>query len=213
MLQGSLTFIFVLLICVALIFMAVLWWRRDWFVQWLKGTAGFVFLGLAFFFLFSLWDIWSYQALNKESQLVTVSTYEMGPQEYDLTLADNEGKEQRFRVMGDQWQLDVRLLTWQGPIAALGATPLYRLDRLSGRYLSLEQERNGERTLYQLHGAQGFDLWSLLYKHSFWLDAQYGSAVYMPLVNGAVYSVKLTSKGLIARPLNDVAEKALSTNW
>lgn len=213
MLQGSLTFIFVLLICLALMAMAVFWWQRDWFVQWLKGSAGFALLALAIFLFFSLWDIWSYQSLNKESPLVTVSIYEMGPQEFDLTLADNQGKEQRFRIRGDQWQLDVRLLTWQGPIAALGATPLYRLDRLSGRYLSLEQERNDERTLYNLHPSSGFDLWSLLYKHGFWLDAQYGSAVYMPLVNGAVYAVKLTPKGLIARPLNDVAEQALGTNW
>jgi len=45
------------------------------------------------------------------------------------------------------------------------------------------------------------------------LDAQFGSAVYMPLVNGAVYSVQLTPKGLIARPLNDVAEQALQGEW
>ncbi|MCA6064019.1 hypothetical protein [Thalassolituus marinus] len=163
--------------------------------------------------VFMLVDLWSYRQLLDEEPLATVSIYELGDQQFDLTLVDASGKEQRFKLMGDQWQLDVRLLVWKGPVVALGAMPVYRLDRISGRYLSLEQERTSERTVYTLTDSRWFDLWSALKGHKLWLEAESGQAVYMPLVNGAVFSVHLTPKGMIARPLNDVAEEALGTGW
>jgi hypothetical protein len=46
-----------------------------------------------------------------------------------------------------------------------------------------------------------------------WLDADFGSAVYMPMENGAVFSVVRTNKGLVARPVNDVAEEAIAGQW
>ncbi|MCD8524145.1 MAG: hypothetical protein LRY66_13005 [Saccharospirillaceae bacterium] len=213
MLQGSLTGIALVFLLVALVVIVMLWWGRGWFVQWLKGTAGLVLLISSVIAVFMLVDIWSYKQLLKEEPLVTVSVYELGDQVFDLTLVDNDNRERRFKILGDQWQLDVRLLVWKGPVAALGATPLYRLERLSGRYLSLEQERTAERSVYSLAESRWFDLWDSLRDHKFWLEAQFGSAVYMPLINGAVYSVQLTSKGLIARPLNDVAEEALKDDW
>lgn len=213
MLQGSLTAALVVLLLVALVCIVLLWWRRDWFIQWLKGTLGFVLLAFIIYAFLALTDLWSYQQFNREESIATISVYELAKQEYDLTLIDTEGKEQRFKILGDQWQLDARMLLWKGPFADAGTMPLYRLDRLSGRYYSLEQERNAERTVYGLTQSRWFDLWEWLRSHAFWLDAQVGSAVYMPLTNGAVYNIGLTPKGLIAKPLNDVAEEALQQAW
>ncbi len=213
MLQGSLSAVLLLVLLIAVIGIVALWWRRGWFIQWLKGSAGMLLLFLSILILFSLADLWSYRQLLNEKPLVTVSVYEFGTQEFDLTLAMEDGSEQRFRIQGDQWQLDVRLMVWKGPALGMGTMPLYRLDRLSGRYLSLEQERTAERTVYDLDQSRWFDLWHWLQGRSLWLEAQSGSAVFMPLANGAVYSVQLTPKGLLARPLNDVAEQVLSEPW
>lgn len=213
MLQGSLSAVLSLLLLISIIVIIMLWWRRGWFIQWLKGTIGMVLLALSVVIAFSLADLWSYRQLLKEKSLVTVSIYELGPQEFDLTLAGEDGTEQRFRVLGDQWQLDVRLMVWKGPALDAALLPLYRLERLSGRYLSLEQERTAERSVYELERSRWFDVWRWLQGHSWWLEAQSGSAVFMPLANGAVYSVQLTPKGLLARPLNDVAEQILVQPW
>lgn len=213
MLQISLTAVLVTFLVAVVVAIMLLWWRRGWFLQWLKGTAGMLMLVLAIVLVFALTDLWSYRQLLEERPLVTVSIYELGPQDYDITLANQDGDEQRYRVSGDQWQLDVRLMVWRGPFLSAGTMPLYRLDRLSGRYLSLEQERNAERTVYALHESRWFDVWDWLHGHSWWLEAQSGSAVYMPLANGAVFSVLLTPKGLLARPLNDVAQQVLERPW
>ena len=37
----------------------------------------------------------------------------------------------------------------------------------------------------------------------------YGSATYMPMVDGATYTVSVSSTGLLARPSNDIARKAI----
>lgn len=213
MLQGTLTGLTVIFLLCTITLIVLLWWGRGWFVQWLKGSAGFILLIVSAVAVFMLADIWSYRQLLEEQPLATVSVYQLDDQVFDLTLMDDNGTEHRFKILGDQWQLDVRLLVWKGPLAAAGMMPLYRLDRVSGRYLSLEQERTAERTVYSLSSSRWFDLWDALHGHHLWLEAESGRAVFMPLVNGAVFSVQLTPKGLMARPMNDVAEQALQTAW
>jgi len=43
--------------------------------------------------------------------------------------------------------LDARLIRWELPALLAGAPPLYRLERLSGRYGDIKQEREAQRTV------------------------------------------------------------------
>jgi hypothetical protein len=43
-----------------------------------------------------------------------------------------------------------------------------------------------------------------------WLQPEFGSAVYMPLINGAVYAVEAGGRGLTVKPVNDVAAAAVN---
>jgi hypothetical protein len=213
MLQGSLVFIIVVTGLLLLLFSAYLLFKRGWFIAWLKGSFAIALVAGAVFSLFSLLDVLSYKQLLSEVPIATISIFEKGDQYYDLTLVDGENNEQRFDIYGDQWQLDARLLTWIGPLAAIGQKPLYRLDRLSGRYVSLEQARNGEQSVFSLKQSQYVDLWQLLNQFDTWMDVSYGSAVYMPMENGAVFSVYLTAKGMNVRPVNSIAKKILKEEW
>lgn len=187
--------------------------RKGWILAWLKGSAGFLSIGAIIFAVFFLIDFSTYQQLRSEKNLATISVDALDHQLYDVSLIIGDQAEQRFTMRGDQWQLDVRLLSWAGPIAALGQKPLYRLDRFFGRYISLEQARFGERTIFDLNPKSSFDIWQWLYGSDLWLDANYGSAVFMPLENGAVYAVNLTDKGIVARPLNGIAEQVIKREW
>ncbi|ASP39719.1 hypothetical protein CHH28_14000 [Bacterioplanes sanyensis] len=210
MLLQALTATLVVLILVGLVMVAGFWRGDGWFRQWLKGTAGMISLALCVWLLLAALDLWSYQQLQRQHAIATVSVFKVEEQLYDLTLVDQQGTEQRFEIHGDQWQLDVRLLHWRGPIAAMADTPLYRLERLSGRYLTLEQERNAERSVYTLEESYWVDVWQSLRHLPLWLQPEFGSAVYMPLVNGAVYAVEAGGRGLTVKPVNDVAEAAVS---
>jgi hypothetical protein len=40
-------------------------------------------------------------------------------------------------------------------------------------------------------------------------DALYGSAVYVPMAEGAEYAVTVSQSGLVVRPANDAARKSV----
>ncbi|MBQ0729750.1 MAG: hypothetical protein KBT75_03570, partial [Oleispira antarctica] len=195
MLQGSIVFILVVTGLICVVGAGYLLFRRGWFWTWLKASFAMSLVVCTIIALFSLLDVLSYKQLLSEVPIASISMYEKQPQHFDVSLIATGGEEQRFEIYGDQWQLDARLLTWVGPIAAMGKKPLYRLDRISGRYISLEQARNAEQSIYGLEQSSVIDIWKILQTMPSWIDANYGSAVYMPMEHGAVYSVHLTAKG------------------
>jgi len=204
--------------------LAILAWRmlfkRHWFLAWLRGMLGFFLIVTAATLALAALDVYSYQQLSREQTIATLSFEHTGPHAFDVTVVAPGGLEKRYAVSGDLWQLDARLLKWNTPLAALGLQPGYRLDRLSGRYYSLEDERNKVRTVYDLSRADNplllgleLDVWSWLKEHGRLLaiiDASYGSATYLPMKDGAKFTVTLATSGLIARPLNGAAKAAVS---
>jgi hypothetical protein len=44
-----------------------------------------------------------------------------------------------------------------------------------------------------------------------WLDALYGSATFLPMADGALYEIKVSQSGLVARPLNQAAREAVGS--
>jgi hypothetical protein len=213
MLQGSMVFILVVTGLFAVFGAGYLLFRRGWFWAWFKASLATSLIGLAVAAFLSLLDVLTYKQLLSEVPIATISMYEKDPQYFDVTLIPTGEEEQRFEIHGDQWQLDARLLTWVGPIAAMGKKPLYRLDRISGRYISLEQARNAEQSVFGLEQSETIDAWRILRILPSWIDANYGSAVYVPMANGAVYSVHLTAKGMNVRPVNNIAKRLLGGSW
>ncbi|MCC1496408.1 hypothetical protein [Alcanivorax sp. 1008] len=185
--------------------------RTEWLLQWLRGTAGLLLIGLAVYFsLFSL-NLFSYKQLSREEPLVTVSFRELGPQSYAATLAQPGGDNVDYQLSGDLWRVDARVIRWKGFFALLGFQSGYQLDRVQGRYLTLEDERNKDASEYQItRPAVGFDVWqNARTGWSMMLHADYASGAPMPMADGAIYEVTLGNGGLIARPLNEAAQGAL----
>ncbi len=211
----SLMSLFVLLIGALLIYFALrLLGRRHWLLGFVRGLFGLgLLVGAIFLGLFAL-DLFSYQTLLKEKPVATLSFKQQGPQEFRVTLVHTNGDEEEFLLKGDQWQLDARIIKWQGLVAATGVKPGYRLDRISGRYYSLADERTAERTVYELSDHEWrVDVWQWLHKHPNlvpMVDANYGSATFVPMADNALFEVKLSNTGLVARPLNDPARAALA---
>ena len=187
--------------------------KPTWVLGWLKGTAGLLLLFSAILLaLFSL-DIYSYKPLLKNKSIANLSFTEVQPQQYKVTIIGEDGQERTYDINGDLWQLDARVLTWSDSLARMGLMPGYRLDRISGRYVSLEEEKSKPRSVHALYTAKPVvDVWEFLNsagKNFNLIKSSYGSATYLPMRDGALYSVKLTHSGLAAIPLNDRAKAAI----
>lgn len=160
----------------------------------------------------ALANLYTYQRLTAESLVATLTVRSYAPQDHVVTLTTADGARREFSVAGDEVQIDARILRWQGPALWFGLHTLFRLDRLAGRFAAAERERAGPRSVHPLSDNPGLDLWALARRFERWLpwvDAVYGSAVYLPLADGARYEITITASGLAARPLNPAAERAL----
>jgi hypothetical protein len=183
----------------------------GWFLKWLRGTGGFTLILIALIGAALGYELLTFYKSDEGKVIATLTFDRTAEQEFDLELVDAHGKVKRLQLLGDQWQLDVRLVK----VSGLGETgqPSYKLDRISGRYLSLEQEKQDQRSVHDLSASTTLDLWQVITKSN-WLPllkASYGSAAFMPMADGAIYQVRLFEKGLVAEPVNDRAKQALES--
>ncbi|MDI9729223.1 hypothetical protein [Stutzerimonas stutzeri] len=188
----------------------------HWFMGWLRGTCGFVVLALAGLIALIGYDISTYTALPPEQKpLVTLTFQAQGAQRYEVTLEQGKGT-RTVMLEGDLWQLDLNLLRWKSLAELIGLESGYRLERLSGRYLAVEQQnlaRHGRVVLSEK--PLGMDIWQSLQlgqRDMYLVEAQVLRVDYMPIADGASYAVELAPTGLLARPLNAAATEALK-NW
>ncbi|KGI79179.1 hypothetical protein [Oleiagrimonas soli] len=151
-----------------------------------------------------------YRVLGQETPVATMVAHRESPQFWQLTLTRPDGETETLPLNGDDFRLEAVVVKWQMPAVLAGAPPLYRLDRLSGRYDDIGQARDARSTIIDLNQAGALDLFNLRRQYPDYLpmvDTVFGSGVYLPLVDGGVYHVSLMASGaLVARP--DAATKA-----
>ncbi|MBA4806615.1 hypothetical protein [Brevundimonas sp.] len=201
-----------------------------------RGVAGTVFGGgviwaASLATLFGM-NLQTYDRLTYERPVATLTLRQLGPQYYEVNLVQPARESQTapagalYPIHGDDWRIEAQVLKWKPWANVLGLDSEYRLDRLSGRYRTVEQELHGDRSVYDLaaveanarNGAVPFkvEAWDAIRRYRRYVDAAdtlYGSAAYMPMADGAKYEVWITQSGLVARPVNDVARNASAGGW
>ncbi|MHA6493197.1 hypothetical protein ACX0MV_08110 [Pseudomonas borbori] len=203
------------LLAVLVVFVAArILFNSSWFLGWLRGTFGLVFLALAGLIGLVAYDLYSYSPLPEDKPIVTLSFQGDGSR-YQVNILEGN-HERTVTLEGDLWQLDARVLQWKGLAALIGLEPGYRLETLSGRFLAIEQQalaQHGRVALAQ--SPYGVDLWRWLrlsQRDLFLFDPQAQRVTYLPMADDAVFSVSLTPTGLLAQPMNQAAKQALQ-DW
>lgn len=213
----------VVAIALAILFVLLLWLglERIRKRKWISASLQVIPLTLSFFafvvVLLVISNLTVYQRLTHERDIAVLSVAQISVQHYQVTLQPHTsqpaGDSRTFDITGDEWQLEARILKWKGWANLLGLDSYYQLDRIRGRYRSIEQERNKSPTVHAVpNDERGIDLWSLkkMMKSAMpFLDAYYGQAVFLPLKDGAQYIVSINQSGLLARPQNDIARQAV----
>jgi hypothetical protein len=157
----------------------------------------------------------TYQRLSAEEPVGQLQFTRIGYHQFNGVFTFPSGERADFALRGDEWQVDAHMLKWQAFANLIGFDAAYRLDRISGRYTSIDDERSLPRTVYPLNPPERIDLWQLVQGHQAWIpwvDALYGTAAFLPMADGATYEIKLSQSGLIARPVNQTARAAVG-NW
>jgi hypothetical protein len=224
--MSYLVFVSILIAIIGLAFAAT-GIRRLFQRRFLKAVglelSGLVFILLASSSFLLASNLHTYQRLTFEQEVAEVTFERLNEQEYRAEIKALDSDFLRVvNIRGDEWQLDTQVLTWKGVATLFGLDANYRLHRISGRYIDIDEEKNSPRSVYSLVQKaelpaviedQDFDLWQFAHKYKNWMrwvDAAYGSAVFLPMTDSAKYSVAISRTGLIARPANKEARKAVS---
>jgi hypothetical protein len=157
-------------------------------------------------------NLFTYQRLTHEREAALITSRQLGPRYFAVSVETRKAPPRHFQLRGDEWQIDARVLKWGAMGNLLGLDTLYRLERLSGRYGDVASERSAPRTVHELAQDPGLDLWTLTRRYQRYVplaDALYGSAAFVPMAEGAQYTVTVSTSGLVVRPANDAAREAL----
>lgn len=143
-----------------------------------------------------------YAALTRETLAATITVAPSGAQRFDARVKFPDGREAAYVIAGDELYVDAHILKWKPIANVLGLHTAYELDRIAGRYRSSEQEQKGLRTVYPLGKPQLVDLFALRSRYA-WLapfvDAEYGSASFVPVTKPAELELRVSPSGLLIR--------------
>src|SRR5215217_2296842 len=122
------------------------------------GIVGSGFLAAAVIAALLALDVQTYARLTYERPVATIMTRQLGPQYFEATVIQADRGQNMpaatnlYPLHGDEWRIEAQVLKWKPWANVLGLDTQYRLDRLSGRYQSTEQEINAERSVHPLSG-------------------------------------------------------------
>ena len=160
----------------------------------LGGLAGTIAIGTQ-----------GYRALTREDVAARLSLRPAGPQRFAATVRFPDGRVAIFKLAGDEIYIDAHILKWKPFVNVLGLHTAYELDRVTGRYRAIEQERSAARTVYSLGHDKPVDLFGLRQRYAFLamlLDAEYGSATFIPVARPAEFELRVSTTGLLIREVN-----------
>jgi len=145
-----------------------------------------------------------YRALTREDVAAVVHTDPVGSQAFRARFEFPDGTESSFLLEGDELYIDARILKWTPMANLLGLHTGYEFDRVSGRYMELEDEQARQRTVFSMVPERPVDLFSLRRRFpqlGRFVDAEYGSATFAAAREPASYEVRISTTGLLLRPL------------
>lgn len=157
----------------------------------LGGFCGAVAVGMA-----------GYRALAREDLAARITVKPTAPQRFDATIRYPDGREATYAIAGDEIYVDAHILKWTPYANWLGLHTAYELDRVAGRYHSVKDEQSAERTVHALSRERPVDLYSLRRRYTFLgplLDAEYGSASFVPVTQPAELELRVSTTGLLLR--------------
>ena len=157
----------------------------------LGGVAGTIAIGIQ-----------GYRGLMREDVAARIIVKPAGPQRFDAIVRFPDGREATYVLAGDEIYVDAHILKWHPYANWIGLHTAYELDRLAGRYHDIKDERSAPRTVHALARDKPVDLYGLRRRYTFLaplIDAEYGSATFVPVTQPAEFEVRVSTTGLLIR--------------
>lgn len=162
----------------------------------------FLLISLVISFLL-LGNVFTYSRLAEEEPIAQLTFANIKNQEFIATIRLGDFcKNRSYTIYGDEFRIDARFLKWKSWATLFGADPLYRVERLSGRYTDISDENLKPGYAYALNPITTYDISELFerYKSNLtFVDTYYGSSAYEVMKPDFIYTVFRTQSGILIR--------------
>jgi hypothetical protein len=168
-----------------------------------RGLVGLLLLALGSLAGAIAIGLRGYRALTLEVVAATVTTEPEGPQRFRATILFPDKRVAMYDLAGDAVAVDAHILKWHPWVNVLGLHTAYELDRVTGRYRDVAEERTKPHTAFALARPTPVDLFAIARRRLLGplVDAEYGSAAFVPATAHAEYEVRVSTSGLLMRQL------------
>lgn len=167
-------------------------------------SMAFCFVLLGGLFGLGALSVQGYKALTYEQLAATITITPKGEDAFEAKFVFPDGSFQSHQLSGNQLLVDAHILKWKPIANILGFHTDYKLARVSGRYLSLTDEQTKPRTIFSLSDDKLVDIFSLRKQFAhleILLDAEYGSASFIPAKEAQQYALMVSTSGLLFRKI------------
>jgi hypothetical protein len=106
----------------------------------------------------------------------------------------------RYRLRGQQWSIEGHILKWDDWLTFIGLHTMYKLTRVRGRYLRVEDEMNKPATVYSLVTDEEDPRWRWLYEYGArlpFVQAVYGNTVFTFPSENKTFGIYVTTSGFM----------------
>ncbi|MGH1538649.1 MAG: hypothetical protein ACRBDX_11480 [Gammaproteobacteria bacterium] len=169
----------------------------------LKKLFKISLLALIVISFLALGNLYTYKRLTAEKPIAQLTFTLVSNQVFDASLSIGDAcKVNTYRIYGDEWRIDSQFLKWKSWANLFGLNAMYRIDRLSGRYVDIKDENSKLHSAHDLKVNSTLDLSKLAerYDNTFPpVDTVYGSSVYEKMQEKILYTVFLTQSGILIR--------------
>jgi hypothetical protein len=174
----------------------------------LRALVALLLLALALVIAAGGWMLRGYRVLDNDITVLGLTAHAQGAQHWTVDLSFPGGRSSTVQLNGDAFRVEAVVVKWKTPAMLAGAPPLFRLDRLSGRYDDASQEGSTTPTVVPLAEHDGWDFLDLSHRYPQWLpqvDTTFGSGAYLPLADGGHYTVSLMRTGALVARTDDMS--------
>lgn len=184
---------------------------RNMFKLLLKKTAKIAIFALLILTFLVLGNVYTYKRLSSETPIAQLTFTPVSHKVFDASLRlGSFCEENTYRIYGDEWRIDSQFLKWKSWATLFGLNAMYRLDRLSGRYINVEDENTKQHSAHELKTNSTIDLAKIAerYKNKFPpVDTIYGSSAYESMQPETLFTVFVTQSGILIRERNLLSSK------
>lgn len=150
-----------------------------------------------------LGNLYTYKRFTTEKPIAQLTFTPVNNQEFDATLrVGNFCNENSYRIYGDEWRIDAQFLKWKSWATLFGLDAMYRLERLSGRYVNINDENSKSHSAHQLSTTSTLNLSALAERNNNKLppvDTVFGSSAYETMQANTFYTVFVNQSGILVR--------------